>query len=158
MNSSVTVNIILAIIFLYMLYIFPDIRKFKTTYKLSTTQTYLALIIICSIGIALLKYNNREGGVIVFIIIYMLTSAYVDTFELFTGEPANLTFTEKDNVKAFLIAQTQNDPNKTDMEKTVIESIINEYFSKSDKLTQLMDFNISAQVNNPLPGEPQLIQ
>jgi hypothetical protein len=56
----------------------------------------------------------------------------------------------------FLIKQIESDPNKTKMEKSVINNIINHYFVKSDKLTQLQNFNISAQVANPIAGDQKL--
>jgi hypothetical protein len=57
----------------------------------------------------------------------------------------------------FLVKQIQADPNKTKMEKQVIDGIINHYFVKSDKLKQLSNFNISAQVANPIPGDQKLV-
>ena len=64
---------------------------------------------------------------------------------------------ELETVKDFLIKQIESDPNKTKLEKQVIDGIINQYFVKSDKLKQLSNFNVSAQVANPIPGDHKLV-
>jgi hypothetical protein len=163
---------VFVIIFCY----FPDIDylTLATKYHINNTIFGIFLLILAGLGIYTLKIN-KTVSVLVFILFFMLIRTRFTYVELFSNkesfasefsvssqtpdpnatEPL-LVAQELQKAQDFLKKQIQADPNKTQMEKQIIDDIINNYFVKSDKLKQLSNFNISAQVSNPIPGDQKL--
>ncbi len=156
---------------------FPDIDYLTLANKYHLNNTIFSLILLCiaCAGIYMLRIS-KTIAVLVFIIFFMIMRTRFNYIELFTNpreafevefsvdsQVPDTTVTQpllvaQDLKKAqdFLIKQIDSDPNKTKMEKSVINNIINHYFVKSDKLKQLRNFNVSAQVANPIPGDQKL--
>lgn len=172
------INAIFIIIFVAIICIFPDIDYLSLANKYHINNTIFGLLLLClaGFGIYMLKHN-KTLSTLTFIVFFMLMRTkfnYVELFENninnipvseFNIDSTNTTIpqtrpllTEEDLTVAqdFLLKQTQADPNKTPLEKQVINDIITHYFVKSDKLTQLRNFNVSAQVANPIPGDQKL--
>ena len=170
-------NAICIIIFISIFCTFPDIDYLTLANKYHINNTIFGIIIVClaSLGIYLLKIN-KTIAVLVFILFFMIMRTRFNYIELFVNprEAFGTEFSVDSQVpdptatlpllvaqdlataQDFLVKQIQADPNKTKMEKHVIDGIINHYFVKSDKLEQLSNFNVSAQVANPIPGDQKL--
>ena len=157
---------------------FADIDYLTLANKYHINNTIFGLILLClaCFGIYMLRHN-KTISTLVFILFFMIMRTRFNYIELFTNpreafgtefsvdsqEPDTtatqplLVAQELETVKDFLIKQIESDPNKTKLEKQVIDDIINQYFIKSDKLKQLSNFNVSAQVANPIPGDQKLV-
>lgn len=57
----------------------------------------------------------------------------------------------------YLIEQIKADPNKTKLDKDIMEDLTRQYFTSSDTLPMLREFNDEARKVNPIPGD-QLIR
>lgn len=57
----------------------------------------------------------------------------------------------------YLLEQIQTDPNKTQLDKDIMQDLTQQYFTSSDTLPILRAFNRNAQEANPVPGD-QLIR
>jgi hypothetical protein len=158
---------------------FPDIDYLTLAkkYHINNTIFALFLIVLAGIGIYTLKINKGVSA-LVFIIFFMLMKTRFTYVELFGNQKSLESFVNEFSVSSqtpdpnatepllvaqelqkaqeFLKKQIQSDPNKTQMEKQVIDDIINHYFVKSDKLKQLSNFNIASQVANPIAGDQKL--
>lgn len=158
---------------------FPEIDYLTLAkkYHINNTVFGVFLLILAGLGIYTLKIN-KTISVLVFILFFMLMRTRFTYVELFKNKDTKESFASEFSVSSqtpdptatepllvaqelqiaqeFLKKQIQADPNKTQMEKQVIDDIINNYFVKSDKLKQLSNFNISAQVSNPIPGDQKL--
>ncbi len=167
------------LIFVALFIKFPelDLLSICKRYNITNTSFGFILVVLALFGIWIHKYSNIIS-VIIFIIFFIIFKTRFTFIELFTDLPSNenqtdmitsstttstipqnklLTAQEIETAKAFLIKQTESDPNKTPLEKTVIDDIINTYFSKSNKLQELKDFNVATLVKNPLPGDASII-
>lgn len=71
-----------------------------------------------------------------------------------TSEQVDETIAEQEK---YLIEQIQSDPNKTQLDKEIMEDLTKQYFSSSNTLPLLRTFNDDAQNANPIPGD-QLIR
>ena len=165
------------VIFVVIFCTFPDIDYLTLANKYHINNTIFGLILLCiaCVGIYMLRIS-KTIALLVFIIFFMIMRTRFKYIELFTGsreafgsefsvdsqvpdttatQPV-LVAQELATAQDFLIKQIESDPNKTKMEKSVINNIINHYFVKSDKLKQLKNFNVSAQVANPIPGDQKL--
>lgn len=146
-----------------------DLLAICKQYNITNTIFGAILVILALFGIWVHRYSTIIS-VILFIIFFIVFKTRFTFIELFasggseitvpeTTQPAPklLTAQEIDTAKAFLIKQTAADPNKTPLEKSVIDDVINTYFSKSNKLRDLKDFNVATLVNNPLPGDSSIV-
>jgi len=171
-------ELISIIIFISIFCTFPDIDYLTLANKYHINNTIFGIIIVClaSLGIYLLRIN-KTIAVLVFILFFMIMKTRFNYIELFVNPPEafgtdfSVDSQEPDptatlpllvaqdlaTAQDFLVKQIQADPNKTKMEKQVIDGIINHYFVKSDKLEQLSNFNVSAQVANPIAGDQKLM-
>ncbi len=132
---------------------------------------YLAIIILCLIGGWLVKYSKIIAGY-VYIIVFFLFNTQMRYIELFQDSGSASTVatlaakTQLDKLELsagdlalaedFLIKQTAADPNRTDLEKQVISDLIKQYFLKSNKLTELRDFNDKVLQANPIGGPQEI--
>lgn len=165
------------IIFIIIFCTFSDIDYLTLANKYHINNTIFGVILLCvaCFGIYMLRIN-KTISILVFILFFMIMQTRFNYIELFTDKIEGfgsefsvgsqipdptatqplLVAQELATAQDFLIKQIESDPNKTKMEKSVINNIINHYFVKSDKLTQLQNFNISAQVANPIAGDQKL--
>jgi len=58
----------------------------------------------------------------------------------------------------YILDQIRTDPNKTNLDKDVMEDLTLQYFSSSNTLPLLRDFNKKADESNPVAGGNQLIR
>lgn len=172
MYNNKLCELLCIVIFVIIFCTFTDIDYLTLANKYHITNTWFGIILVCFAGFGIYMLRvNKTISVLVFILFFMIMRTRFNYIELFisgsefsvdsqTPDPTAtqplLVAQELDVAKDFLIKQTDADPNKTKMEKTVINEIINHYFVKSDKLKQLQNFNVSAQVANPIPGDQKL--
>ena len=133
--------------------------------NINNTGFALLLVLLAVAGIWLLKHSKILAilAFIIFFIVFKTQFRFVelfqdagtarqDTQDAGTLDMNPLTAQETEIAKSFLIKQTEADPNKTKLEKEVIDGLINTYFAKSDKLKDLYNFDIASLVNTPLPA------
>lgn len=177
-NINTIYEYICIIIFIIIFCTFSDIDYLTLANKYHINNTFFGVILLClaCFGIYMLRINKMIS-VLVFILFFMIMRTRFNYIELFrnpresfgtefsvdsqepdpTATQPLLVAQELATAQDFLIKQIESDPNKTKMEKNVINGIINHYFVKSDKLKQLSNFNVSAQVANPIAGDQKLV-
>ena len=144
-----------------------DLLAICKRYNITNTVFGFILVMLALFGIWVHRYSTIISVIlfIVFFIVFKTRFTFIELFASGAGEtpettqsaPKLLTAQEVETAKSFLIKQTAADPNKTPLEKSVIDDVINTYFSKSNKLRDLKDFNVASLVNNPLPGDSSIV-
>lgn len=177
-NNKFVYESICIIIFIIIFCTFADIDYLTLANKYNINNTIYGVILLCiaCFGIYMLRIN-KTIAVLIFILFFMIMRTRFNYIELFTnpqesfGSEFSVDSQEPDSIATqpllvaqelvtaqdFLIKQIESDPNKTKLEKNVINGIINHYFVNSDKLNQLSNFNVSAQVANPIAGDQKLV-
>jgi hypothetical protein len=161
-----------ALAFLYFFVCYPDmdLNSIARNIHINAPLFVFLLASAAGLGIWLSKYSRIIAGFI-FIIVFMIFKTQLAFVEMFTVDPAQedssttpneditkaMTAQDIETAKQFLYKQVESDPNKTPLEKEVVNNLINTYFGKSDKLKDLMNFNVSALVANPIPGDQKLL-
>jgi hypothetical protein len=166
LDANLSIEILFSVLFICTLVNMPDTDFQQLANRLGLTdrfRIYAALILIACVGMAVYRYSRVISGYI-FILLFYVVNTQMRYRELFQAEtttttstnpikdPLNLTPGDLSLAEDFLIKQTQSDPNKTQLEKNVVTDIIKQYFLKSNKLTELRDFNDRALQANPVAG------
>lgn len=167
LDTKLAIEILASALFICTLVNMPDVDFQHLATRLGLTdrfRIYAALILIAGVGMAIYRYSRVISGY-VFILLFYVVNTQMRYRELFQTEadttttttkpiidPLNLTSGDLSLAEDFLIKQTQSDPNKTQLEKNVVSDIIKQYFLKSNKLTELRDFNDRALQANPVAG------
>lgn len=182
LSAKLSLEILASLIFICTLVYLPDLDFGYLAMQLGLSeryQIYTLLICIATVGIALFRYSRVIGGY-VFILLFYVMNTQLRYIELFTirktedpfdnfqdvnetttttkppVDPLNLSSGDLSLAEDFLLKQTAADPNKTDLEKNVVSDIIRQYFVKSNKLTELRDFNDRALKANPIAGPQEV--
>ena len=123
--------------FVILFVLLPDIDLLGFCRQNNINNTGFALILVglAVTGIWLLKHSKILAilAFIIFFIVFKTQFRFVELFED-AGQENNareklLTAQETEIAKSFLIKQTEADPNKTKLEKEVIDGLINTYFA-----------------------------
>lgn len=154
-------DVIVCILFMVLLVILPDINIQDTLNIIGINTSFkltLFLVLILMVALVLYCYSKIIGGIIFICVSLFLKTQfkYVEPFQ----PPIRLTVRKDDNyrtlkkvikpqnnikrdftVEEYLLNQIADDPNKTDLEKKIIQDITQKYFLNSDKLQKLKDFN-----------------
>ncbi len=171
LNLKTKLELVSSLIFVCLLVNLPDIdlnHIARYTGLNTRISLYLAIIVLCLIGGWLVKYSKIIAGY-VYIIVFFLFNTQMRYIELFQDSAPVATLAEKSQpdklalsagdlalAEDFLIKQTAADPNRTDLEKQVISDLIKQYFLKSNKLTELRDFNDKVLQANPIGGPQEI--
>ncbi len=162
LNISNVINVIYGCMICLLIIFYNEIKitikEFIATHNLNSVHINIILILVGIFGIfAYRKYGeiaaNKFGLMAYFIAFSILARTKFESFLTMTSSnvPDNpLIHQDIENAKALILQQVERDPNKTPLEKTVIESITNEYFGKSNKLEQLYNFDANADTLNPV--------
>ena len=143
------------------LVILPDINIQDTLNKIGINTSFkltLFLVLLLMVALVLYCYSKIVGGIIFICVSLFLKTQfkYVEAFQppirLTVSKGSNKLFSKKNinkqnsnkkdfTVEEYLLNQIADDPNKTDLEKKIIQDITQKYFLNSDKLQKLNDFN-----------------
>ena len=154
-------DVLLCILFVLFIVILPDINIQDQLNKIginTSFKLYLVLVLLSLGAMIIFCYSKISGGIIFICISLFLKTQfrYVETFQSLRLSvlrnnnnrvlPKNNLKTQTKNKKDFtveeyLLNQIVDDPNKTDLEKQIIQDITQKYFLNSDKLQKLTDFN-----------------
>jgi hypothetical protein len=136
-------DIISIILFIILLIWYPDVNINDLLARSNITTSFqvtLILFILVIISIFVYCHISKIIGGILFIVISIFLNTHFKYIEAFTND----TLTSNDelfSVTNYLLKQIEADPNKTQLEKEVINDITTKYFINSDKLNTLTKFN-----------------
>tara|TARA_B100000242_G_scaffold267740_1_gene217386 strand:+ start:850 stop:1386 length:537 start_codon:yes stop_codon:yes gene_type:complete len=161
-NIKIThLDVIMCILFIVLLVILPDINIQDTLNKIGINTSFkltLSLVLLLMVALVLYCYSKIIGSIIFICVSLFLKTQfkYVEAFQqpirLSLRKDSNTVFPKKEinkqtsnkkdfTVEEYLLNQIADDPNKTDLEKKIIQDITQKYFLNSDKLQKLTDFN-----------------
>ena len=156
------INILFIIVFIYIL---TNLKQFNESFNkliiqyLGPSQLlyYIVLILIVCFNVILCSYSKLSAGIlfIIFIIIIKHNINKSIYIEQFNSVDTNADYI-KQSVMEQLKEQVSNDPNITNIEKTVINDIYDKYFLESNNLDILTEFNNKASEFNPINNEQQI--
>ncbi len=173
MKTKTKLEILASIAFVCLVVNLPELDLSTTARHIginSRIGMYLALLLLCLVGFWLTSVSKIIAGYVYIIVVYIFYTQmrFIALFQnpgpdpVATGQtntqPDKLALSAGDLALAedFLIKQTSADPNRTDLEKQVITDIIKQYFLKSNKLTELRDFNDLVLKANPIGGPQEI--